>query len=594
MMSIALSVIAKATIVIVVALLAGWVARHQRASLRHLIFLAAFAVLALLPAGTTILPAVPVHVPLRPMTTGDATGTASVIRTFDGLRPMPAGPSGTEAGRTRPALTPATLLSTVWLGGVLGGLVSVALGIWQIRRVRLDGLPWRDAQTMTHDLARDVGFHRRIDVVVHEAAVGPMTCGIVRPVIVFPPDARKWRAAEVRRALTRELEHVRRSDWLTLCLARAVCAFYWFHPLVWIANRQLSVNAERACDDAVLRHSQAVGYADQLVTLAERFSAHSRRPLLAMANRGDLSTRVRAVLDPRQQRGPAGAPALFVAAGAAVVSVALLAPLRTVASAHGQTPAGSPVRFDVASIKPSVSEAIMNVRALPGRLVADASLGILMQYAYGVQAFQVVGGPGWLTSERYQIEARTGTPANREQVWLMLQALLEDRFRLKTHRDVKELPVFALVSNRGGFTLPAPKEGVCVDSAADAAVEWAGGRMAAPGEVQPIKSRCGAAVAEVGRIHGGKVRMPELVRTLSLALGRIVIDETGFAEPFDLQLDFVPDETTPTMPPPPPGSGISGMSIAQALQQQLGLRLESTKGPVQLIVVDRAERPSPN
>jgi uncharacterized protein (TIGR03435 family) len=88
--------------------------------------------------------------------------------------------------------------------------------------------------------------------------------------------------------------------------------------------------------------------------------------------------------------------------------------------------------------------------------------------------------------------------------------------------------------------------------------------------------------------------MPELVRMLSRVLRRSVIDRTGFTGLFDLQLDFVPDDTTPSMPPPPPGSDITGVSVAQALQQQLGLRLESTKGPVEVIVVDRAERPSAN
>jgi len=96
------------------------------------------------------------------------------------------------------------------------------------------------------------------------------------------------------------------------------------------------------------------------------------------------------------------------------------------------------------------------------------------------------------------------------------------------------------------------------------------------------------------QMRGGKIAMPELVRTLSMLLDRSVIDRTGFTQLFDLQLDFVPDDTTPAMPPPPPDSGISGVSIAQALQQQLGLRLESTKGPVQVIVVDQAERPSAN
>ena len=95
-------------------------------------------------------------------------------------------------------------------------------------------------------------------------------------------------------------------------------------------------------------------------------------------------------------------------------------------------------------------------------------------------------------------------------------------------------------------------------------------------------------------MKGGKIAMPELVRTLSKLLGRSVIDQTGFTGLFDLQVDFVPDDTTPSMPPPPPDSDITGVSIAQALQQQLGLRLQSTKGPVQVIVVDQAEAPSVN
>src|SRR6185369_6569738 len=161
------------------------------------------------------------------------------------------------------------------------------------------------------------------------------------------------------------------------------------------------------------------------------------------------------------------------------------------------------------------------------------------------------------------------------------------------------LPVFALVAIKSGLKLPPPREGMCVDSVVDVAAEWAGvGRMAAPGELQPAKGRCGSAVLALGpggaQMQGGKIAMPELVRTLSMLLGRSVKDNTGFTELFDLQLDFVPDDTTPAMPPPPPDSGLSGVSIAQALEQQLGLHLESSKGPVQVIVVDQAQRPSAN
>jgi len=242
------------------------------------------------------------------------------------------------------------------------------------------------------------------------------------------------------------------------------------------------------------------------------------------------------------------------------------------------------------------------VRPLPGRLTADATLPILIQYAYGVEPFQVVGGPTGLMSNRYQIDARADAAASRDQMFLMLQSLLEDRFQLKTHRDTKEQSVFALVPNKGSLKLPPPKEGVCVDSAVDAPAEWGGsGRMAPPGQVQPTKGRCGSAVVAVtpggAQMKGGKIAMPELVRTLSILLGRSVIDRTGFRGLFDLQLDFVPDDTTPSIPPPPPNSGISditGLSLPQALQRQLGLRLQSTKGPVQVIVVDQAEPPSVN
>jgi uncharacterized protein (TIGR03435 family) len=176
--------------------------------------------------------------------------------------------------------------------------------------------------------------------------------------------------------------------------------------------------------------------------------------------------------------------------------------------------------------------------------------------------------------------------------------LLEDRFRLKTHREVRELPMFTLAAANRRVQLPAPRESSCVRSDADAAVEWAGGRMAAPGELQPAKGRCGSALVVLGpagaQMRGGSVAMPELIRLLSMLLGRSVADKTGFTSLFDVHLDFVPDDTTPTMPPPPPDSAISGVSLGQALQQQLGLRLEPAKGPVEVMVIDRADRPSPN
>jgi uncharacterized protein (TIGR03435 family) len=599
--------VAKATVVTGFAVAAGWLARRQRAAVRHLIFVAAFVVLGLLPAASVIVPSILVRLPVATATAGTSAVLPLTVGDVTFVAPASSQP-GTH-GPDRPAISTSTLLQAAWLAGAIVCLLPVGLGLWQIRRVRRQALPWRDAQVTADDLACQTGGRRSIDVVLHEAVAGPMTCGVVRPMIVFPNDARTWPGADVRRALTHEFEHVRRGDWATMCVARAVCAVYWFHPLVWMANRRLGLNAERACDDAVLRDSQAFGYADQLVALAERSWAGTHRPLLAMANRGELSTRVNAVLNDRQPRGPAGVRARIAVATAALASLAMLAPLRTVAGPRGQatavsgatTSAQQAVRpqFEVASIKPSAGDGIMNVRPLPGRLTADATLQVLMQYAYGVQPFQIAGGPGWVSSTRYEIDARAGAVVDRERLFLMLQPLIEDRFRLKTHREMKDMPVFRLATDRRGLKLPAPTDGACVESPADAALEWAGGgRMAVPGELAPAKGRCGSAIVALGprgaHLRGGKLAMSELARVLSGILGRPVLDTTEVTARFDVQLDFVPDDATPAMPPPPPGSGISGPSIGAALQQQLGLRLEPANGAAEMIVIDQAERPSDN
>lgn len=242
----------------------------------------------------------------------------------------------------------------------------------------------------------------------------------------------------------------------------------------------------------------------------------------------------------------------------------------------------------------------MNVRPLPGRLTANATVRLLMQNAYTMQPFQIVGGPEWVNSERYEIEATADGNASRAQMFLMLQSLLEDRFHLKIHRETKEIPVYALVAARSGIKLPPPKEGNCVSPTQDASPDWAGGRMAPPGQGPAPLARCGEVrvMLESGgaRLQGGKVAMPELIRMLSMALGRTVVDRTAFTGLFDAKLDFMPDETTAALPPPPPDASpeFKNPSILVALQEQLGLRLESTRGPVEVIVIDQVERPSAN
>jgi hypothetical protein len=194
------------------------------------------------------------------------------------------------------------------------------LDLWKIRRIRRDGLPW-----LNMPIQRDPG----VEVLISDQISSPLTCGLRKAAVILPKDARDWDELDLRRAMVHELEHVRRGDWLTQVIARVVCACYWFHPLVWVGWRRLRLEAERACDDAVVRTSEATDYAEQLVSLAERMSTAPAAS--GMANRSDLSKRVTAVLDPQQRRGRATRWMAACALGVAAVIAVAIAPLEAVA-----------------------------------------------------------------------------------------------------------------------------------------------------------------------------------------------------------------------------------------------------------------------
>ena len=241
------------------------------------------------------------------------------------------------------------------------------------------------------------------------------------------------------------------------------------------------------------------------------------------------------------------------------------------------------------------------MRPMPGRLTASAPVGVLMEAAYQAQSFQIIGGPAWIESDGYAVDAKAAGNPEHEQMMLMLQSLLEDRFQLKVHRESREMPLYTLVPARGGLKLRPPRDGSCVEET-DVLGPLAdpGARLQPPGQDRSPAPRCGGldVPLEVGgaRLLGGKVPMAEFVQVLSRVLGRTVIDQTRFSGVFDVALDFLPDETTPGLPPPPPGAipfGTASSSIFSAVQQ-LGLRLDSTKGPVEVLVIDHVERPSAN
>jgi uncharacterized protein (TIGR03435 family) len=267
--------------------------------------------------------------------------------------------------------------------------------------------------------------------------------------------------------------------------------------------------------------------------------------------------------------------------------------------AQAQSSAARP-EFEVASVKPNTSgnNMIMIRPPVGGRFTAtNARLKMLIGIAYNVQNFQISGGPGWIDSEGYDIAAKAAESINGiDQLRPLLLTLLEDRFKLMIHRETKEVPVYALMAAKSGLKLPAAKEGGCVAFGPNSPPPPPG--RGAPGQLPPTP--CGGFMMGPNRMIGGKVSMTQLVNSLSNILGRPVIDKTGFTGTFDVNIEFSPEGTAfmgGGLGPPgglPPGIDTSGPSIFTVLQDQLGLRLESQKGPGEVLVIDHAEKASEN
>jgi len=323
--SVELSLLAKATVILIAGLVVTRLSRTARASLRHLVIASSFAALIVLPLWLAGAPTMTIDVPVAASAPVVVGSSAVPARTTS----VPA--DVTAATRTSsPQFSVAGALRAIWIAGSVLFLIPVISVLWKLSMVRRTGLPVAWAREAITRLAAERGVQQPVELLEHEAAPSPMTFGITRPVIVLPLDAREWDEAELRRALMHELEHIKRGDWLLQILARVVAAAYWFHPLVWTAWRRLCLEAERSCDDAVVISEERTDYAEQLVTLAQRMSATPVQPLLGMANRSDLSTRVTAVLDDRLHRGRAGfALAAGTVAAAALVVIAV-APVRAV------------------------------------------------------------------------------------------------------------------------------------------------------------------------------------------------------------------------------------------------------------------------
>jgi uncharacterized protein (TIGR03435 family) len=284
-----------------------------------------------------------------------------------------------------------------------------------------------------------------------------------------------------------------------------------------------------------------------------------------------------------------------LALGIAVVALAVM-------TAASQTPVQKPA-FEAASIKHNKSG------DPPGRLGTEGSrfiaenypLILVIQRAYGfpdewLTRDQLIGGPGWIRNDRFDIEAKIEGDTRaipNEQVWLMVQSLLEDRFQLRVHHETRELPVYNLVVANGGLKMKLSSDQTPPRS--DDEVDTFDPGSPPRGETSVTHTPSGETIVSgtaISILPSLEVRRPHALppRSLTSLLresGRLVVDKTDLKDFFDFRLRFVPEELSGN-------PDASSPTIFTALQEQLGLKLESAKGNVEVLVIDSVEKPTEN
>jgi beta-lactamase regulating signal transducer with metallopeptidase domain len=319
-----LSVVLKATVVLLLAFAVTALARHARASLRHFVYAATFVFLLLLPVATRLMPRVDVAVPEQ-----------VAPRVIERQLARTAGQAVAAPSQSKDNAQPRNLgevVIDIYAAGVALALLSLVTGVVNVRRLASRAEVSLEGMQAMNEIALAANIRRAVLVVVSDEIAVPITFGFRRSTIVLPRAAKTWSADELRFALRHELEHVRRDDWALLLLARVASAVYWPHPLVWAAWRRFCLEAERACDDAVIgAYEGATSYADQLVTLARGLRGRRAVPALAMASPSKLSQRIQAILDPAQRRGPHGRMATVATIVATCAVLLAFAPVQLVA-----------------------------------------------------------------------------------------------------------------------------------------------------------------------------------------------------------------------------------------------------------------------
>jgi uncharacterized protein (TIGR03435 family) len=435
----------------------------------------------------------------------------------------------------------------------------------------------------------------------------PGVFGIYNPILLVPEGiTERLTAQQLQAILDHEMCHVRRRDNLGTAIHMVVEAVFWFHPLVWFLGTRLMDERERACDEEVLRAgNQPCVYAEGVLKVCELYLQSPLRCMSGVTG-SNLTTRIKSIAAGRIGRDLSfSRKTILVTAGTIALAVPIAAGV-----IHGTPAQSSKPSFEVASIKPwkltnpdsregqllahggDPFDGRMNPN---GRLTATAvTLRRLISWAYNVRTERIAGGPAWVDSERYDIEAKAPDGAMRagevsvryEQMHLMLQSLLSERFGLKLHTDPKEFPVYALVVAKNGPKLQKADR--------DCSSPLTGSEVLCHGFTGG-----GPRVGQTGQ----SVTMVEVAAFLTPHLDRPVVDRTGISGMFDLKfppwnpyLQGVPEGATQD------GNSREGKAVDfnsvptlfTLVEQQFGLKLEGSRAKLDTLVIDSAQIPAKN
>lgn len=521
------------------------------------------------------------------------------------------------------------VLAVIWLCGFVA-----VLAVWCVRWRRIAAVvrqatPIKEGCVVTilQRLEKAGGIERPIKAVLSTGILEPGIFGIFQPVLVWPQGISEHLDDEhVQAILAHEICHVRRRDNLASAAHMLVEAIFWFHPLVWWMGNRLLEERERACDEQALElGNEPRVYAESILKTCE-FCVGSPLACVSGVTGANLKERIVRIMANRGTRmldlhrkillGAAGLLTVFVPLGFGLTHASHLA-----GGGSDESAATLPTaKFEVASIRPAapqnVHQVMMRIMNSPtdSRFYAtNVTLKMLIETAYNIQSAQIEGGPNWLNSDHYDIQAKANSTVDAELKKLspdeaklvkerMLQDLLADRFHLKIKKQTKLMPVYALVVAKNGPKMQPSTVGAAKsDSNREGPSARYGGMM--PGAqtgLAMMKMQAGGEMA----FQMVDTSMQRLAQMLSMRLDRMVLDKTGLHGAYDFTLKWAPEAgeapmmAGPGLPPsgaePTPAPNSSGPSIFTALQDQLGLKLKSEKGPVEALEIESASQPTAN